>query len=139
VLTDRYRYIRNFTPERPFLQKNDYKERQYPVWTLLKELDTAGKLTPLQKQLTAPTMPEEELYDIAADPHETKNLASSAEHAAVLNDLRSVLDRWIEESNDQGRELEPPEIAAAKGATKPGSDPNSGAKPKGKKKKQTGK
>jgi arylsulfatase A-like enzyme len=139
VRTDRYRYIRNFTPERPFLQKNDYKERQYPVWTLLKELDTAGKLTPLQKQLTAPTMPEEELYDIAADPHETKNLASSAEHAAVLNDLRSVLDRWIEESNDQGRELEPPEIAAAKGATKPGSDPNSGAKPKGKKKKQTGK
>ena len=26
----RYRYIRNFTPEWPFLQANDYKERSYP-------------------------------------------------------------------------------------------------------------
>jgi arylsulfatase A-like enzyme len=135
VRTDRYRYIRNFTPERPLLQPNAYKERQYPVWTLLKELDAAGKLTPLQKQLTAPTMPAEELYDIAADPHETRNLAGSAEHAAVLKELRGVLERWIEESNDQGRDLEPPPIAAAKGATRPGSDPNAGAKPKGKQKK----
>ena len=134
VRTERYRYIRNFTPERPFLQKNDYKERQYPVWTLLKDLDAAGKLTPLQKTLTAPTMPEEELYDVVADPHETQNLAKSAEHASVLKDLRSVLDRWIEESNDQGRELEPPEIAAAKGATKPGSDPNTGSRAKGRRK-----
>jgi N-sulfoglucosamine sulfohydrolase len=135
VRTDRYRYIRNFTPERPFLQPNDYKERQYPVWNLLKELDAQGKLTPLQKLLTAPTMPEEELYDIAADPHETKNLANSPEHATVLKELRGVLEKWIDESNDQGRQLEPPELAAAKGATKPGSDPNAGSTPKGKQKK----
>lgn len=135
VRTERYRYIRNFTPERPFLLKNDYKQRQYPLWTLLPELDAAGKLTPLQQFLTAPTMPEEELYDIVADPHETKNLAASAEHQAVLKELRGVLERWIEESSDQGRELEPPEVAAAKGATKAGSDPNSGAKPKEKKQK----
>jgi len=135
VRTDRYRYIRNFTPERPFLQSNDYKERQYPVWNLLKELDAAGKLTQLQKVLTAPTMPAEELYDIVADPHETKNLAGSAEHAAVLNELRAVLEKWIEESNDQGRELEPPEIVAAKGATKAGSDPDTGSRPKAKKQK----
>jgi arylsulfatase A-like enzyme len=134
VRSDRYRYIRNFTPQRPFLQKNDYKERQYPVWTLLKDLDAAGKLTPPQRMLTAPAMPEEELYDVIADPHETKNLAKSTEHAAVLKELRGVLDRWIEESNDQGRELEPPELAAAKGATKPGSDPNTGSRAKGKKK-----
>src|SRR5437868_11897799 len=63
----RYRYIRNFTPERPFLQKNDYKERSYPVWNLLKELDAKNELNPLQKFLTAPSMPPEELYDIIAD------------------------------------------------------------------------
>jgi len=130
-----YRYIHNFTPDRPFLQKNDYKERQYPVWNLLKELDSQGKLTPLQKFLTAPTMPEEELYDVFADPYETKNLAGSAEHQAVLTKLRGVVDRWIEESNDQGRQLEPPEIAAAKGATKAGSNPNTGAAPKAAKQK----
>src|SRR5262249_20919813 len=60
----RYRYIRNFTPDRPFLQPNKYKERSYPVWNLLKELDKEGKLTPEQKFLTAPTMPAEELYDL---------------------------------------------------------------------------
>src|SRR5207237_5649361 len=117
VRTDRYRYIHNFTPDRPFLQKNDYKERSYPVWNLLKELDAEGKLTPLQKFLTAPTMPEEELYDELADPYETVNLVSSPQHQAVLTELRDTLERWIDESNDQGRQLEPPEIAAAKGAT----------------------
>ena len=50
----RYRYIRNFTPERPFLQANEYKEKSYPVWNLLKELDAQGKLTPVQEALTAP-------------------------------------------------------------------------------------
>jgi N-sulfoglucosamine sulfohydrolase len=124
VRTDRYRYIHNFTPDRPFLQKNDYKERQYPVWNLLKELDAQGKLTPLQKFLTAPTMPEEELYDIGDDPYETKNLVGSAEHQAVLLKLRGAVDRWIDESDDQGKRLEPPKTAAAKGATKAGSDPN---------------
>jgi arylsulfatase A-like enzyme len=119
VRTDRYRYIRNFTPDRPFLQPNEYKERQYPVWNLLKELDAQGKLTSLQKFLTAPTMPEEELYDIMADPHETRNLANSPEHQSVLHELRAAVDQWIETSNDQGRQLEPPEIAAAEGRTKP--------------------
>jgi hypothetical protein len=61
VRDDRHRYIRNFTPDRPFLQANAYKEKQYPVWNLLKELDAQGKLTPEQKALTAPTMPAEEL------------------------------------------------------------------------------
>ena len=82
----RYRYIRNFTPERPFLQPNEYKERSYPVWNLLKELDAQGKLTPVQKVLTAPTMPAEELYDLDNDPHEIHNLAASdrPEHRAEL-------------------------------------------------------
>ena len=119
VRSERYRYIRNFTPDRPFLQANEYKERQYPVWNLLKELDTAGQLTPLQKFLTAPTMPAEELYDEVADPYETKNLATSPEHQAALKELRGVLEKWIEESNDQGKQLEPSEIAAAEGRTRP--------------------
>lgn len=138
VRTDRYRYIHNFTPERPFLQKNDYKERSYPVWNLLKELDAENKLTPLQKFLTAPAMPPEELYDIVADPYETINLATSPEHKSVLLELRAAVDRWIEESNDQGKQLEPVQIALAKGATKPDSDPNKGStqKPKQKAKKQ---
>lgn len=121
VRTERYRYIRNFTPERPFLQKNEYKERQYPVWNLLKELDAQGQLNPLQQFLTAPTMPPEELYDVVADPHETVNLVNSPQHQGVLQELRQVLERWIEETNDQGRTFEPPQVVAAKGLTRPGA------------------
>ena len=122
----RYRYIRNFTPDRPFLQPNEYKEKQYPVWNLLKKLHAEGKLGPEQEFLCAPRMPEEELYDLQSDSHEIKNLAASPEHEPVLRRLRAVLEKWIAETNDQGRELEPPELAARKGVTKPGTDPNSG-------------
>jgi N-sulfoglucosamine sulfohydrolase len=123
----RYRYIRNFTPERPFLQPNDYKERSYPVWNLLKQLSTEGKLTPVQAVLAAPIMPAEELYDLERDPHETVNLAASREHRATLERLRAALTTWIDETNDQGKTLEPAELAAAKGATKPGSNPSATA------------
>ena len=126
----RYRYIRNFTPEQPFLQANEYKEKQYPVWNLLKALNAEGRLTPVQAALCAPTMPEEELYDLESDADEVNNLAGSAAHRDVLKRLRAALQRWIEETNDQGRELEPPELAARKGLTKPQSkNPNTGYTP----------
>ena len=123
-----HRYIRNFTPERPFLQPNEYKEHSYPVWNLLKELDAQGKLTPVQKVLTAPTMPPEELYDLESDPHEIHNLATSRDpaHQAVLNRLRTVLERWIEDTNDQGRIPECPGIAEARGVTRAGFNPSAG-------------
>jgi arylsulfatase A-like enzyme len=121
-----YRYIRNFTPERPFLQTNNYKERSYPVWNLLKELHAQSKLTPEQTALCAPTMSEEELYDLQSDPHEIRNLAKSPEHQKTLERLRTVLDKWIEETNDQGRELEPADLAARKGVTKTDTHPNTG-------------
>lgn len=125
----RYRYIRNFMPERPLLQANAYKERQYPVWNLLKELHAQGKLNPVQQVLVQPSMPKEELYDLQSDPHEIRNLAASAraQDQAVLERLRGVLERWIEDSGDQGRTPEPAAVAAAKGATTPNGNPNAQA------------
>jgi arylsulfatase A-like enzyme len=108
VRDSRYRYIRNFTPEVPFLAPNGYKERQYPVWNLLKQLHAAGKLTPAQEFLCQPTMPPEELYDLQTDPWEIHNLASVPEHEATVKRLRGVLEQWIEDSKDQGRVAEPP-------------------------------
>jgi arylsulfatase A-like enzyme len=130
----RYRYIRNFTPDRPFLQHNEYKENQYPVWNLIKELATQDKLTPAQAPLAAATMPEEELYDLEADPHQIHNLAKSprTSHIQTLEKLRGVLTTWIEETNDQGRVPEPPEVVANQGYTKP--QPAKGQGKKGKKK-----
>jgi arylsulfatase A-like enzyme len=117
----RYRYIRNFTPDRPFLQANAYKEKQYPVWNLIKELAAQDKLTPAQAVLAAPTMPEEELYDMQSDPHEIQNLTQSSkpEHQEALERLRGVLTQWIEETNDQGRVPESEEVVKNAGQTKP--------------------
>ncbi len=105
----RYRYIRNFTPEVPLLAPNNYKERQYPVWNLLKQLHAEGKLTPPQAFLCQPRMPDEELYDLQADPHQIHNLAASdqPELKAELKRLRSVLDKWIVDTDDHGRIPEP--------------------------------
>jgi arylsulfatase A-like enzyme len=112
VRDDRYRYIRNFTPDRPFLQPNAYKERAYPVWNLLKELHAAGKLTPAQELLCQPTMPAEELYDLQNDPHEIHNLTESAEpeHQQALVRLRGLVVAWIDQTDDQGRVFESPEV-----------------------------
>jgi arylsulfatase A-like enzyme len=108
VRDDRYRYIHNFTPWVPFLARNEYKAQQYPVWTLLPKLYAEGKLTPAQAFMCQPTMPEEELYDLQTDPYEINNLAKStnASHQAALKNLRSVLDKWIVDTNDQGRRME---------------------------------
>ena len=131
VRDSRYRYIRNFTPERPFLQPNEYKARQYPVWHLLPQLHTEGRLTPPQAFLCAPAMPAEELYDGQNDPHEIHNLAQSPEYRSTLVRLRGALESWIEETHDEGRELEPAELAARKGMTKEGTNPLTGYTPDG--------
>jgi len=38
---------------------------------------------------------------------------------AALTRLRGTLEKWITDSDDQGRALEPAALAAAAGATKP--------------------
>lgn len=51
----------------------------------------------------------------------------NARHKAALKRLQAALNKWIAETNDQGRVLEPPALAAAKGVTKPGSNPSAEA------------
>jgi N-sulfoglucosamine sulfohydrolase len=112
VRTDRYRYIRNFMPEKPFLAPHTYKEAHFPVYGVLREFERAGKLTPAQATLTTPRLPDEELYDVESDPYEVSNLAGSTDpgHQRVLKELRAALTRWIDETNDQGRFPESPEV-----------------------------
>lgn len=110
----RYRYIRNFMPERPLLQPNGYKDAMYPMVALMRRLHAEGKLDPVQEVLMAPHRPAEELYDLETDPHEIRNLAGSTqpELQTVRHRLSRVLDQWIVDTNDQGRIPEPPEVAA---------------------------
>jgi N-sulfoglucosamine sulfohydrolase len=44
--------------------------------------------------------PKEELYDLAADPNELKNLAGDSSHAKLLEELRGKLAAWRERTDD---------------------------------------
>jgi len=103
VRTKQYKYIRNFMPERPYTQRNRYKEQSYPMLALMKELHAAGKLTPVQALFMAPRKPDEELYDIQNDPYEINNLAASPKHQEPLNKMRTLLQEWIKDTADSGQ------------------------------------
>ena len=90
-------------PERPYMQPNNYKETQYPMWNLMKRLYAEGKLTPEQALFCAPTKPAEELYDLKNDPNELNNLAITARYKNTLFKMRSILDNWIKTTGDKGQ------------------------------------
>ena len=112
VRSARFRYIRNYMPERPFMFYHGHQRAMYPVVSLLERLHKEGNLTEVQARLMAPRLPEEELYDLENDPHEVDNLAGSddREHREVLQRLRGALDDWIEETGDRGMRDEPVEL-----------------------------
>jgi arylsulfatase A-like enzyme len=125
----RYRYIRNFTPDRPFLSANQYKESSYPVWNLVKQLGAAGELSGPPAALAAPTMPAEELFDLQSDPDEIRNLAGSErpEHRRALRRLRRALEGWIRQTRDGGAEPESDALVRQQGVTRPeATHPNFG-------------
>lgn len=107
VRTERFNYIRNFYPDRPYTQRSGYKELQYPGMTVARTLKQQGKLTGPPAAFWADTRPAEELYDLKKDPDETKNLADDPQFQEVLNKLRGDLDRWIAATGDQGQYPEP--------------------------------
>jgi hypothetical protein len=48
------------------------------------------------------------------------------DRCGVLQHLRSVLEKWLDETDDQGRFLEPSYIVTTRGVTHKGSGPNAG-------------
>ncbi len=113
VRSKRYKYIRNYYPERPYMQFNAYKKLQYPMVTVLQVLHRQGRLTPEQARFMAADRPPEELYDLREDPHELRNLAEEPKFKRVLQTHRRKLDEWIKETGDRGEQPEPPEVVAA--------------------------
>lgn len=102
VRSREFSYIRNFHPERPYTQPNNYKETSYPALAEMRRLHAAGKLTAAQSLFMQPRKPVEELYDLRVDPHEINNLAASPKHRKTLAKMRAALERWMKETNDQG-------------------------------------
>lgn len=110
VRDKRFRYIRNYYPERPFLQLNRYKEWTYPILRLMRDLHGRNELNEIQAYLFNPARPSEELYDLQEDPYEIHNLAAEEGYQGTRKRLAAALDTWIMETNDQGRYPESREI-----------------------------
>ena len=101
VRDKRFKYIKNFQPEKPYAQIIAYAEKM-PIMQEIRRLAAEGKLTAPQKLFMEPTKPPEELYDTPADPHEINNLAGKPEHEETLKRMRGVLEQWMKDIHDTG-------------------------------------
>ncbi|HZO84539.1 MAG TPA: sulfatase [Verrucomicrobiae bacterium] len=54
--------------------------------------------------------PAEELYDLAADPHEQRNLATDRQHVSRLKRMRTELESWMRRQGDQRTVFEAPRL-----------------------------
>ena len=101
VRDGRFKYLRNFRPERPYYLPVVYREQMGSMRELLRLRD-AGGLDDIQSQWFRRSKPEEELFDTWRDPHEIENLAAQPGHAEKLAELRAALDGWMRETRDRG-------------------------------------
>jgi uncharacterized sulfatase len=106
VRDQRYRYLRNYDPEKPYAQHTNYMEQGF-IMKELRRLKAEGDLPAGAGMYMAGQKPVEELYDVEKDPHEINNLAVSPQHQAVLQRLRAAHERWALETRDVGLVPEP--------------------------------
>ncbi|NJN05230.1 MAG: sulfatase [Rhodobacteraceae bacterium] len=69
--------------------------------------------------------PAVELYDMRADPHEQRNLASDPAQAARVKELRARLEAWMKQQGDQQTVFNEPRLLTDPASTRPGE--NSGS------------
>ena len=101
VRDKRFKYIRHYHPEQPYMLYNRYRNI-HPIMQELWRLHVAGELEGPAAALMANSRPAEELFDTDADPHEVENLAANPVYAGELARLRAALDEWQREVGDLG-------------------------------------
>ena len=101
VRDGRYKYIRNFRPERGYYLAVTYREQMATMQELLRLRD-AGQLDSIQAQWFRPSKPVEELFDTHADPFEIQNVAGDPAHAERLAAMREELETWMVATDDPG-------------------------------------
>ena len=104
VVTPRYKYLRNYLTDRPFMQPS-YKD-PWPVSKAFRSMMAKGEMNKTQLIFFGPKKQPEELYDLANDPHEIHNLANDPKHQKALEQHRKLLADWIKETGDKGQQPE---------------------------------
>ncbi|MEK0450374.1 MAG: hypothetical protein RL088_2642 [Verrucomicrobiota bacterium] len=101
VRSREWKYIRNLHPE---FQHHTHISRSagpggyayWKTWLEVAERDPAAAAI-VKRSIQHPA---EELYDLAADPFELRNLAAEPQHAARLAEMRADLDAWMKQQGD---------------------------------------
>ena len=101
VTTERFRLIRNFLTDRPFMQPQYRDGRDYVE--VPRQLHREGKLNEVQAFMWSESRVPVEFYDIENDPDEIRNLAKDPDYADELERHQAILETWIEETDDQGQ------------------------------------
>lgn len=104
VRDSRFKYIRNLHPEAWHTTHTDMQRRPthgsfFTEWETAAKTDAHAK-TVLEKFHRRPAV---EFYDIIADPAETENLATDPGYATDVARMGTLLDRWMEECDDNVR------------------------------------
>ena len=99
VRDSRFKYIRNYLPDRPLLGPLHFREN-LAAMAELRRLHRERALAPALARYLEPSRPPEELYDLAEDPDEMRNRVDDPAYRDDLRRLRGELDRWLNEVGD---------------------------------------
>jgi len=103
VRSKKFKYIRNFMTDRPYLQSTYMDVQGVEFVTVMKQMHMDGKLNEMQDKFLSNERPSEELYDLITDPFEIDNLAKDPKHSKTLATYAGILENWIAETDDKGQ------------------------------------
>lgn len=96
-----FRYVRNYSPHRPWGQHYSYPFTVLPSMRSWFAAWEKGECDPVQSRYWQPK-PSEELYEIASDPFEIQSLVDHPQYASRLDEMRHMLRAEIIEARDTG-------------------------------------
>ncbi len=119
VTDGEWRYIRNLTPERIYIEKHLLGRTEHngywPTW-LFHAAENPRTLRLVERFLRRPA---EHLYHTGEDRFEMNNLAGDPDHAEMKARLAEALDRHLADQLDPGPPLDTPEAHRAAADLKP--------------------
>ncbi|MEN8846677.1 MAG: sulfatase-like hydrolase/transferase [Akkermansiaceae bacterium] len=106
VRDQRYRYIRNYEPLKPYFQYMNTPEKGATMREL-RRIASEGDMPPAMKLFMADRKPVEEFYDLKNDPHEINNLIDDPAQKETLTRFRKAHTQWSKDTRDLGLIPEP--------------------------------
>ncbi|UDQ97705.1 sulfatase [Lentisphaerota bacterium WC36G] len=98
----KYLYIRNFMPEKPYMQPQ-YRDTR-PTFKKIHKLAAQGHMTDVQlKFFKLQPKPVEELYVISEDKNQINNVANDSKYKDVMKLMRKRLADWQRSTDDKGQ------------------------------------